>query len=67
MSIEIQNVEEEVVSQEASEVITEGAPEEVKEESFLTKHRDVEEAAFAFLLALTPLVVLTFFGQVGLI
>ena len=32
-----------------------------------TKHRGSEELALAFLLALTPLVVLTFFGQVGLI
>ena len=33
----------------------------------LTKHRGSEEIAFAFLLALTPLAVLTFFGQVGLL
>jgi hypothetical protein len=32
-----------------------------------TKHRGNEEMALAFLLALTPLVVLTFFGQVGLL
>ena len=35
--------------------------------SHLTKHRGSEEMAFAFLLALTPLAVLTFFGQVGLL
>jgi hypothetical protein len=35
--------------------------------SHLTKHRGNEEMAFAFLLALTPLAVLTFFGQVGLL
>lgn len=33
----------------------------------LTKHRGSEEMALAFLLALTPLVILTFFGQVGLL
>lgn len=33
----------------------------------LTKTRGSEEIALAFLLALTPLVVLTFFGQIGLI
>lgn len=33
----------------------------------LKKHRGSDEIALAFLLALTPLVVLTFFGQVGLI
>lgn len=33
----------------------------------LTKHRGSEEVALAFLLALTPLAVLTFFGQIGLI
>ena len=32
-----------------------------------TKHRGNEEMAFAFLLALTPLAVLTFFGQAGLL
>lgn len=35
--------------------------------SHLTKHRGSEEIAFAFLLALTPLAVLTFFGQAGLL
>jgi hypothetical protein len=33
----------------------------------LTASHNVEEIALAFLLALTPLAVLTFFGQVGLI
>ncbi len=34
---------------------------------FMTKHRGSREMEFAFLLALTPLAVLTFFGQVGLL
>jgi hypothetical protein len=37
------------------------------QENTWTKHRGSEEVALAFLLALTPLVVLTFFGQVGLL
>ncbi|MDD5083969.1 MAG: hypothetical protein PHT88_03490 [Candidatus Moranbacteria bacterium] len=41
--------------------------EETQETGFMTKYRGSEEIALAFLLALTPLVVLTFFGQVGLI
>lgn len=38
-----------------------------KNENMFTKHRGSEEIALAFLLALTPLMVLTFFGQVGLL
>ncbi len=40
---------------------------ETASQDFMTKTRGSEEIALAFLLALTPLVVLTFFGQVGLI
>lgn len=36
-------------------------------ENVFTKHHNNDEIALAFLLALTPLVVLTFFGQVGLL
>lgn len=35
--------------------------------STLSAHRGTEEMALAFLLAITPLVVLTFFGQAGLL
>jgi hypothetical protein len=41
--------------------------EETKEAGLMTKHRGNDELAFALLLALTPLAVLTFFGQVGLL
>jgi hypothetical protein len=34
--------------------------------SHLTKDRGNEEIAFAFLLALTPLLTLSLFGQIGL-
>lgn len=30
-------------------------------------HRESQEMAFAFLLALMPIITLTFFGQVGLL
>ena len=41
--------------------------EETTQASVWTKHHGTEEIALAFLLALTPLTVLTFFGQVGLL
>jgi hypothetical protein len=47
---------------------TEEAPKAESLMETLTKQRGVDgEVALAFLLALTPLVVLTFFGQIGLI
>ena len=65
MSIEIQdNAPIEVCECEGGDC---AHKEVTQEKSAWTKHRGSEEIAFAFLLALTPLVVLTFFGQVGLI
>lgn len=62
---------EEIISTEATHECTgpdcSHNEEQTEAKGTFTKHRGSEEIALAFLLALTPLVVLTFFGQVGLI
>jgi hypothetical protein len=43
------------------------AHQEMAKDGMWTKPRGSEELALAFLLALTPLTVLSFFGQAGLL